>query len=112
MANHSDINAVKNIPEIMDQYSKLQAKFQQACSQVILLNNKIVDANVRYTQASKSTNKTFMYTGRLKLMTLEGVRNTIYEYAARLADVIDEEQEKLVAMGLMQEEYEPMETNS
>ena len=51
-----------------------------------------------------------MYQGRFKLMTLEGVRNTIYDYAAKLAAAIDEEQEKLVAMGLMEAEYEPMDT--
>ena len=110
MEHMSSIDVQQLSTTAVENYTKLQRKFQKACSQVILLNNKIVDANIRYNRANQQGNKVFLYSGRLRLMTLEGVRNTIYEYAARLADVIDEEQDKLVAMGLMQEEYQPMET--
>ena len=108
MENMSSLDSQKYITSAMENYTQLQSKFQKACSQVVLLNNKIQEANVRYNRASQQANKAYLYTGRLKLMTLEGVRNTIYEYAARMADVIDEEQEKLVAMGVMEEEFEPV----
>ena len=110
MENQTIVEFQQTITSTVENYTLLQSKFKSACSQVILLNNKIVDANVRYKRASQQGNKAYLYSGRLQLMTLEGVRNTIYEYAARLADVIDEEQEKMVAMGIMQEEYEPMDT--
>ena len=106
----ASVHAQKLVTSAIDQYSQLQGKFQKACSQVILLNNQITEAQIRYSRANKTGNKVYMYQGRLKLMTLEGVRNKIYEYAAKLADIIDEEQEKLVAMGLMEEEYEPMDS--
>ena len=91
----------------IEHYTQLQNKFQKACSQVILLNNQIQNAQIRYNRASQKGCKPFMYVERVTLMTMEGVRNAFYEYAARLADVIDEEQQKLVAMGLMEAEYQP-----
>ena len=110
MEHCSSLDAQKFITSAVEHFTQLQSKFQKACSQVILLNNQIQDAQTRYNRASQQGCKPFMYMGRFKLMTLEGVRNNIYEYAARLADVIDEEQEKLVAMGLMDEEYEVTDT--
>ena len=104
MEYYINIDAQKFISSAVENYIKLQNKFQKACSQVVLLNNQIQDVQIRYKQASQQGNKVYLYMSRLKLMTLEGVRSTIYEYAARLADVIDKEQEKLVAMGLMEEE--------
>ena len=94
--------------EMLSEYLQCQQKFRKACSQVILLNNQIQNAQIRYDRAVKDGNKAFRYMGRLKLATLEGVRNTIYEYAARLGDEIDAQQERLVDMGLMEEEYSPM----
>ena len=102
--SHFDDHQLAN--SAIDNYRKLQSKFQCACSQVILLNNKIVDANIRYNRASEQGNKAYIYIEGFRLMTLEGVRDTIYQYATKLADVIHEEQEKLVAMGLMQEEFD------
>ena len=93
-------------------YHQLQTKFHKACSQVILLNNQIQDAQIRYDRAVKQGNKSYRYLGRLKLATLESVRNVIYEYAARVGDEIDDLQDRLVDMGLMEEEYEPMDTSS
>ena len=110
MENSNIVDPQGLVTSAIDHYTKLQGKFQKACSQVILLNNQITDAQVRYNRASRQGNKAYMYQARMRLMTLEGVRNTIYQYASRMADVIDEEQEKLVAMGLMEEEYEVMDT--
>ena len=110
MDHFNSIDCQKFASYAVEQYTLLQNKFQKACSQVILLNNQIQDAQIRYDRATSLTSKPYMYMGKMKLMTLEGVRNQIYEYAAKLADKIDEEQEKLVAMGLMEEEYEPVDT--
>ena len=91
-------------PEI-DHYHQLQRKFRKACKQVILLNNQVQDSNIRYLQAVKSNRKSFRYVGRLKLATIEGVRDMIYEYAARAADELDTMQDKFVEMGIMEEAY-------
>ena len=38
----------KCLQEEVEQYQLLQEKFQKACSQVILFNNQILDAQIRY----------------------------------------------------------------
>jgi hypothetical protein len=95
-------------PEI-EHYNQLQRKFRKACSQVILLNNRIQDAQTRYDRAVGQRRKSFRYVGRLHLVTLEGVRNMIYEYASRAADELDALQDKLVFLGLMEDAAEEME---
>ncbi len=111
MEHFSSTGVQSLINQRIAEYTQLQDKFQKACKQVVLLNNQIEHANVRFIRASHTQDKVFMYMNKMKLMTLEGVRNSIYEYAAQMAEVIDEEQEKLVAMGIMEEEYEVMDTD-
>ena len=89
----------------IEHYQQLQCKFRKACSQVILLNNRVQDENIRYLRAVKSNRKSYRYVGRLKLATLEGVRDMIYHYAANAGDELDAMQDKFVAMGIMAEEY-------
>ena len=104
----SVINIDTSANGLVSEYFQCQQKFRKACSQVILLNNQIQNAQIRYNRAVKDGNKAFRYMGRLKLATLEGVRNTIYEYAARLGEEIDAQQDRLVDMGLMEAEYSPV----
>ena len=91
--------------EELEQYDLLQKKFKKACSQVILLNNQILEAQIRYDRARENGQKSHRYLGRLKLATLEGVRNMIYRYAQERADQLDAMQDRLVAVGLLQEEF-------
>ena len=90
----------------IEHYQTLQRKFRKACSQVILLNNRIQDAQIRYDRAVKANRKSYRYVGRLNLATLEGVRNMIYEYAARAADELDTMQDRFVEHGIMDEAME------
>ena len=55
--------------------------FRRACSQVILLNHQIESAKARYDRAREVKRLSFRYSNRLKLTSLEGVRNLIYEFA-------------------------------
>ena len=110
MAPHN--NSLDGTQQDLDQYNHLQKKFRKACSQVVLLNNKIQDAQVRYDHAVKGGKKAFRYVGRLNLATLEGVRNMIYEYAARAADTLDRMQDRLVEQGLMTEAAAETETDT
>ena len=72
--------------------------FRRACSQVILLNHKIEAAKTRYDRARSVKRMSFRYTNRLKLTTLEGVRNLIYEHACAKCEQIESLQAKLHEM--------------
>ncbi len=65
------------IHEIRD----MNKKFRLACSQLILINNMIEECEVRYHRAENANRRSFRYVLRLRLCTLEGVRNMFYEYA-------------------------------
>jgi hypothetical protein len=106
MDSFSSLDVVESVQEEISDYLQLQLKFRKACSQVVLLNNSIREAQTRYDRANKSGNKPFRYVGRLKLAVIEGVRNTIYEYAALKADELDVMQERLVELGVMEHEHE------
>ena len=69
--------------------------FRRACSQVILLNHKIEAAKTRYDRARSVKRLSFRYTNRLKLTSLEGVRNLIYEHACTKCEEIESLQAKL-----------------
>lgn len=76
-------------------------KFRRACQQIRLLNHRIEDAQVRYDRAYKTNRRSFRYTCRLQLATLEGMRNMFYEYACSRADELEALQEDLIAAGLI-----------
>ena len=69
--------------------------FRRACSQVILLNHQIEGAKARYDRARTGRRLSFRYSNRLKLTSLEGVRNLIYEYACVKCEEIEGLQAKL-----------------
>ena len=62
------------------------AKFQKACAQVLLLNNMVQDLQTRYDRAVKENMRQYRYTLRLRLCTVEGLRNMYYEYVWQGAD--------------------------
>ena len=105
--NNNNINLVyastlQDYQHEVDRYLLLQTKFRKACQQVVLLNNRVLDAQARYDRAFSENSRSFHYTLRLKLVTLEGVRNMVYEYARLRADQLDALREKLIFLGLME----------
>lgn len=64
-------------------------KFQRACYQVIVLTNVVLELQTRYDRAVEVNLRTARYYLRLRLTTVEGIRNMFYEYASVLADKID-----------------------
>ena len=74
---------------IADEIQTLAGKFQHACRQVVLLNDRVNDAQVRFDRSATEDQRSFRYCLRLRLMILEGVRNTYYEYATRCATSMD-----------------------
>ncbi|KAI0240625.1 hypothetical protein LSAT2_008627 [Lamellibrachia satsuma] len=81
------------------QIRQLDRKFRRACDQILLLNNQIEDLQTRYDRAMKANRRSFRYSLRLRLATLEGVRNMFYEYASRCADELEELQNQLIEAG-------------
>lgn len=82
-------------------FDTVDRKFRRARQQIQLLNNKIHDIQGRYDQAYKADSRSFRYTYRLQLSTLEGIRNAFYEYACQRADDLEELQQVLIGMGLI-----------
>lgn len=85
--------------EIQENIYTLDAKFQKACSQVVLLNNLVQELQTRYERAVKANLRTYRYTLRLRLCTVEGLRNMFYEYASATADKIDGLENDMRSMG-------------
>lgn len=67
---------------------KAESSFQRACEQIVFLNKKLDELQLRYDRANKEGNKSFRYSLRLKIAAGEGLRNTYYEYACRKADLV------------------------
>lgn len=89
---------------LLDELKQMNKKFRLACSQVVLLNNEIEHMQNRYDVAVSDDRRSFRYFLRLKLITLEGVRDMMYEYACRRADQLDAMHEELLMKGIIEEE--------
>ena len=76
------------------------AKFQRACSQVVLLNTLVQELQTRYDRAVRDNLRTYRYALRLRLCTVEGIRNMYYEYATATADKIEELENRMREMGV------------
>ena len=70
-------------------FAETNAKFKMACRQLILLNNLILTLQARCDRAAQSNQRSFRYSIRLRMITIEGLRNTLHEYASSLADKLD-----------------------
>ena len=70
----------------------LNKKFRLSCTQLIHINNLIEETEVRYNHSQQVNRRSYRYILRLKLCTLEGVRNMFYEYAYAKADELEKMQ--------------------
>ena len=91
---------------LLTQLIVLNKKFRLSCKQVVLLNNSVEHLQHRYDSAVTATNRTFRYFLRLRLATLEGIRNMYYEYACRKADELDAMHERLLSEGIIEQELD------
>ena len=78
-----------SIEGVIAEIRTLDHKFRRSCDQINLLNNRIDAMQSRFDCASADSQRTFCYNIRLRLATLEGVRNMFYEYATRVADKLE-----------------------
>ena len=91
---HSAVNtdsARETIYKIRD----LNKKFRMACRQLVNLNNLIDEMEIRYIRAQTINHRAYRYVLRLRLCSLEGIRNMFYEYAYAQADRLEEMQIEL-----------------
>ena len=73
----------------------LNKKFRMACSQLVKLNNMIDEIEVRYFRAQTINRKSYRYVLRLRLCSIESIRNMFYEYAYAQADELEKMQIEL-----------------
>ena len=81
------------------QVLKMDAKFQKACEQVLVLNNMMKELQIRYDRAARDNLRTYRYALRLRLCTVEGLRNTLYDYVTQKADDIEQMEEEMTNLG-------------
>ena len=67
-----------------------ESRFKKACDQVILLNDRLEGLQRRYNKAREENRRSFRYNLRLRMATVEGVRNAYYEFACVKAEKIAE----------------------
>lgn len=63
-----------------------QSKFEKACQQIVLLDQKIKDLEVRYKRAVKHKKNSFRYNLRLRLSVVTGVKMMYHHFASTKAD--------------------------
>ena len=84
---------------LQSQILDLDSIFQKACKQVLLLNNFLKELQIRYDRASRDNLRTYRYALRLRLCTVEGLRNALYEYATQQASKIEKMEDDIRKMG-------------
>ena len=92
--------------QMLSSFRLLDAKFRRSCHHIRMLNRRIEEVQVRYDRAFASGQRSFRYTHRLKLATLEGMRNMYYEYACLRADDLEQMQDVLVQQGFISDGQE------
>jgi hypothetical protein len=76
--------------ELYAELNETETRFKRACEQVVLLNDKLEGLQRRYDKARQENHRSFRYNLRLKMASVEGVRNAYYEYACEKAEKIAE----------------------
>lgn len=67
-----------------------EQRFERACEQIILLNDRMNIVKRRYFDAKRRENRALRKSLHLQLAVLEGVRNMYFEYARRKAEEVVE----------------------
>lgn len=71
---------------LQEKLNDAQLKFEKACQQIVLLDQKIKDLEVRYKRALKNKKNSFRYNLRLRLSVVTGVKMMYHHYASTKAD--------------------------
>ena len=76
---------------ILRRIKDINRKFRIAASQVLFVDNQIKDTEVRFyrTQNESKRRMSFFYMLRLRLCTLENIRNRFYDYVVLQVDELE-----------------------
>jgi type VI protein secretion system component VasK len=88
-------NPHQNRNNLKNQIKKATQKFEKACKQLILLDQKISDLQNSYTSSIESDRKTFKIVYRMQLATLEGTHEAYIDYIERKVEEIRQLKRKL-----------------
>ncbi|KAI8779290.1 hypothetical protein BgiMline_020601 [Biomphalaria glabrata] len=69
-----------------EKINEARSKFERACQQIVLLDQKIKDLEIRYKRAVKNKKNSFRYNLRLRLSVVTGVKMMYHHYASTKAD--------------------------
>lgn len=67
--------------EMYAQLYESQRRFQRACDQMLLLNNRLTALNRRYNNAKIDDQKIFRYRLRMRVLVVEGMLSAYCNYA-------------------------------
>ena len=67
--------------EMYAQLYESQRRFQRACDQLVLLNNRLTELNRRYNNARIDDLKIFRYRLRMRVLVVEGMLSAYCNYA-------------------------------
>ena len=102
MASKKSVQA--NNSDDVSELRRLNRKFQICCKQVVLLNNEIEALQQRMDLATKQQRPAFLYTLKLRLASVEGIRNAFFDYACDRAGQLDDLHSHLIEKGLIAED--------
>lgn len=71
---------------LLEKETDARMKFEKACQQIALLDQKIRDLEVRYKRAVRNKKNSFRYNLRLRLSVVTGVKMMYHHYASTKAD--------------------------
>ena len=82
--------------QLIIQTRQVYLKFKRACQQVMLLTNCIEDTQTRYYRAVEISRQSFAYTTRLRLVTLQNIRDIFCTEALSRAEEMFDMGDRLV----------------
>ncbi|VDI07930.1 Hypothetical predicted protein [Mytilus galloprovincialis] len=86
MAGTVDRGTSMDHSHLLEKESDARIKFERACQQIALLDQKIRDLEVRYKRAVKFKKNSFRYNLRLRLSVVTGVKMMYHHYASTKAE--------------------------
>jgi hypothetical protein len=96
-----DINIIANYIKLKE----LERKFYKCCAQVDLLDRQLQGIQIRYNRAVENGNRAMRYNLRLRLATVESIRNVFYAYAASRAEMMAELKTELCGTLILSSDY-------
>ena len=92
--------------DLWSQQQQLYRKLRFAEREVISLDMKVNDLQIRYDRASRDHNKAFMYTIRGQLATTRNVLGMYQQYVGKVWMELQKVQDQLVLHGEMSDSFQ------